>query len=95
MSTTRHEEPSGEFAAAILLAVPLGCLRMRASPILVRWSGDVVTHRYAVPAPLSEANVTNPIGYAELIRNNANFRWLWLGQIVSPARGKSDVPDTC
>ena len=25
----------------------------------------------------------NPIGYGALIRQNRNFRWLWLGQVVS------------
>ena len=25
----------------------------------------------------------NPVGYGALIRQNRNFRWLWLGQVVS------------
>lgn len=27
--------------------------------------------------------VRRPVGYVELVRQNANFRWLWFGQIIS------------
>jgi hypothetical protein len=33
---------------------------------------------------LSSTQDSNSIGYGQLIRKNANFRHLWLGQIVSP-----------
>lgn len=32
---------------------------------------------------MSEPHETRPVGYAELVRGNANFRLLWFGQIVS------------
>ncbi len=33
--------------------------------------------------PETESETNAPVGYAELIRSNANFRFLWFGQIIS------------